>query len=132
MIAAAISVPLNAWCLASPPPGRLPGTSFAASRFDDAGRSAVLSVAGRVELMCCCCSARKAGLGPWLRAHDIKIIFAVPGIVRRPCLSPFLHRTGGWLLMQAQNGDEQAATIVLTPWLANVLARHAALTSSGA
>jgi len=28
----------------------------------------------------CCCSARRL-VRPWLQAHDIKLIFAVPGIV---------------------------------------------------
>ena len=32
-------------------------------------------------LISCCCSARKGWFGPWLAAHDIKIIFATPGIV---------------------------------------------------
>ena len=48
---------------------------------DHADRPAVLGVAGhlRPDLRA---AVRRAGLfGPWLQAHDIKIIFALPGIV---------------------------------------------------
>ena len=53
-------------------------------------------------------------LGPWLEAHDIKIMFAVPGIVLAtifvtfPCVARELIP-----LMQAQGSEEEEAAIVL-------------------
>ncbi len=57
--------------------------------------------------------------GPWLAAHDIKIIFAVPGIVLATMFVtfPFIARELV-PLMQAQGSDEEQAAIVLgaTGW----------------
>ncbi|HEY0202247.1 MAG TPA: sulfate ABC transporter permease subunit CysW, partial [Burkholderiaceae bacterium] len=58
-------------------------------------------------------------LGPWLSEHDIKIIFAVPGIVLATVFVtfPFIARELV-PLMQAQGTDEEQAAIVLgaTGW----------------
>ena len=58
-------------------------------------------------------------LGPWLAAHDIKIIFAVPGIVLATVFVTFPFIARELIpLMQAQGNDEEQAAIVLgaTGW----------------
>jgi sulfate transport system permease protein len=58
-------------------------------------------------------------LGPWLAAHDIKIIFAVPGIVLATVFVTFPFIARELIpLMQAQGTDEEQAAIVLgaTGW----------------
>ncbi|MFT4191744.1 MAG: sulfate ABC transporter permease subunit CysW [Comamonas sp.] len=58
-------------------------------------------------------------LGPWLQAHDLKIIFAVPGIIIATAFVtlPLIAREL-IPLMQAQGNDEEQAAIVLgaTGW----------------
>ena len=55
-------------------------------------------------------------LGPWLAAHDIKIIFAVPGIVLATVFVTFPFIARELIpLMQAQGNDEEQAAIVLGP-----------------
>ena len=57
--------------------------------------------------------------GPWLMAHDIKIIFAVPGIVLATMFVTFPFIARELIpLMQAQGNDEEQAAIVLgaTGW----------------
>ena len=57
--------------------------------------------------------------GPWLLAHDIKIIFAVPGIVLATIFVTFPFIARELIpLMQAQGTDEEQAAIVLgaTGW----------------
>jgi sulfate transport system permease protein len=57
--------------------------------------------------------------GPWLQAHDIKIIFAVPGIVLATIFVTFPFIARELIpLMQAQGTDEEQAAIVLgaTGW----------------
>ena len=59
--------------------------------------------------------------GPWLQAHDIKIIFAVPGIVLATVFVTFPFIARELIpLMQAQGNDEEQAAIVLgaTGWQA--------------
>lgn len=52
--------------------------------------------------------------GPWLAAHDIKIIFAVPGIVLATIFVTFPFIARELIpLMQAQGHDEEQAAIVL-------------------
>ena len=52
--------------------------------------------------------------GPWLAAHDIKIIFAVPGIVLATVFVTFPFIARELIpLMQAQGNDEEQAAIVL-------------------
>jgi len=53
-------------------------------------------------------------LGPWLQAHDIKIIFAVPGIVLATIFVTFPFVARELIpLMQAQGTDEEEAARVL-------------------
>lgn len=52
--------------------------------------------------------------GPWLRAHDIKIIFAVPGIVLATIFVTFPFVARELIpLMQAQGTDEEEAALML-------------------
>lgn len=53
-------------------------------------------------------------LGPWLQEHDIKLIFAVPGIVLATIFVTFPFVAREIIpLMQAQGKDEEEAAIVL-------------------
>lgn len=53
-------------------------------------------------------------LGPWLQAHDIRVIFAVPGIVLATVFVTFPFIARELIpLMQAQGSDEEQAAIVL-------------------
>ena len=53
-------------------------------------------------------------LGPWLQAHDIKIIFAVPGIVLATIFVTFPFIARELIpLMQAQGSEEEQAAMVL-------------------
>ena len=53
-------------------------------------------------------------LGPWLAAHDTKIIFAVPGIILATVFVTFPFIARELIpLMQAQGNDEEQAAIVL-------------------
>ncbi len=53
-------------------------------------------------------------LGPWLKAHDIKIIFAVPGIVLATIFVTFPFVARELIpLMQAQGADEEEAALTL-------------------
>ena len=56
----------------------------------------------------------QGALGPWLQAHDIKIIFALPGIVLTTIFvtSPFVAREL-LPLMQAQGSAEEEAALTL-------------------
>ncbi|MDR7378177.1 sulfate transport system permease protein [Rhodoferax ferrireducens] len=57
--------------------------------------------------------------GPWLQAHDLKIIFGVPGIVLATIFVTFPFIARELIpLMQAQGNDEEQAAIVLgaTGW----------------
>jgi sulfate/thiosulfate transport system permease protein len=58
-------------------------------------------------------------LGPWLQAHDIKIIFALPGMVLATVFVTFPFVARELIpLMQSQGNDEEQAAIVLgaTGW----------------
>jgi sulfate transport system permease protein len=53
-------------------------------------------------------------LGPWLQAHDIKLIFAVPGIVLATIFVTFPFVARELIpLMQAKGNEEEEAAIVL-------------------
>ena len=73
-------------------------------------------------------------LGPWLAAHDIKIIFAVPGIVLATIFVtfPFVARELIPLIQAQGNEEEEAALTSGRQRLADVLPRDACPTSSGA
>jgi sulfate transport system permease protein len=53
-------------------------------------------------------------IGPWLQAHDVKIIFALPGIVLATVFVTFPFVARELIpLMQAQGSEEEEAAIVL-------------------
>jgi sulfate transport system permease protein len=53
-------------------------------------------------------------MGPWLQAHDIKILFAVPGIVLATIFVTFPFVARELIpLMQAQGSEEEEAALVL-------------------
>lgn len=61
-----------------------------------------------------CCSALKVGCVSWLSAHDIQIIFAVPGIVLATIFVTFPFVARELIpLMEAQGKEEEEAAIVL-------------------
>lgn len=114
LIAAGISVPLNlvfgvaaAWTIA---------------RFDFWGRNALLTlidlpfsvspvISGLIYVLM---FGLQGWLGPWLRDHDIKIIFAVPGIVLATIFVTFPFVARELIpLMEAQGREEEEAAIVL-------------------
>ncbi|TAN28675.1 MAG: sulfate ABC transporter permease subunit CysW [Castellaniella sp.] len=114
LTAAGIAVPLNAAfgiCAA-----------WAIARFDFRGKSLLVTlidlpfsvspvIAGLVYVLL---FGMQGWLGPWLQAHDIKILFAVPGIVLATLFVtvPFVAREL-IPLMQSQGSEEEEAAIVL-------------------
>ena len=120
LLSAAIAVPLNmifgiaaAWAIA---------------RFEFYGKSVLITlidlpfavspvIAGLIYVLL---FGAQGWLGPWLAAHDTKIIFAVPGIVLATVFVtvPFIAREL-IPLMQAQGADEEEAALVLgaSGWL---------------
>ncbi len=52
--------------------------------------------------------------GPWLKAHDLKVIFAVPGIVLATVFVTFPFVARELIpLMEAQGTEEEEAAVVL-------------------
>jgi sulfate transport system permease protein len=119
LLTAAVAVPLNlvfgvaaAWAIA---------------KFDFAGKSFLTTlvdlpfsvspvVAGLIYVLV---FGAQGWFGPWLAAHDIKIIFAVPGIILATVFVTFPFVARELIpLMQAQGSDEEQAAIVLgaTGW----------------
>jgi sulfate transport system permease protein len=113
-IAAGIAVPLNlvfgvaaAWTIA---------------KFDFPGKSILLSlidlpfsvspvIAGLIYVLL---FGSQGWFGPWLMEHDIKILFAVPGIVLATIFVTFPFVARELIpLMQAQGSEEEEAAIVL-------------------
>ena len=119
LITALIAVPLNlvfgvaaAWCIAK--------YEFKAKAFlttlVDLPFSVSPVVAGLVYVLM---FGAQGWFGPWLQEHDIKIIFAVPGIVLATVFVTFPFIARELIpLMQAQGNDEEQAAIVLgaTGW----------------
>jgi sulfate transport system permease protein len=114
LIAAGISVPLNlvfgvaaAWCIA---------------KFDFRGKSILLTlidlpfsvspvIAGLIYVLL---FGSQGWFGPWLMDHDIKILFAVPGIVLATVFITFPFVARELIpLMQAQGSEEEEAALVL-------------------
>ncbi|HKY02044.1 MAG TPA: sulfate ABC transporter permease subunit CysW [Burkholderiales bacterium] len=114
LIAAIIAVPLNlvfgvaaAWCIA---------------KFDFRGKSVLTTlidlpfsvspvVAGLIYVLI---FGAQGWFGPWLFDHDVKIIFAVPGIVLATVFITFPFVARELIpLMQAQGSDEEEAARVL-------------------
>ena len=119
LIAAAIAVPLNlvfgvaaAWVIAK---YEFRGKSVLTTLVD-LPFSVSPVVAGLIYVLI---FGAQGWFGPWLMAHDIKIIFAVPGIVLATVFVTFPFIARELIpLMQAQGNDEEQAAIVLgaTGW----------------
>ncbi|WP_243372575.1 sulfate ABC transporter permease subunit CysW [Geotalea sp. SG265] len=114
LITAAISVPLNlifgvvsAWSIAK---FDFPGRSFLITLIDlPFSVSPVISGLIYVLLF-----GLQGWLGPWLQAHDIKIIFAVPGIILATIFVTFPFVARELIpLMESQGKDEEEAARVL-------------------
>ena len=119
LITAAIAVPLNlvfgvsaAWAIAK---YEFWGKSFLTTLID-LPFSVSPVVAGLIYVLI---FGAQGWFGPWLQAHDIKIIFAVPGIVLATVFVTFPFIARELIpLMQAQGNDDEHAAIVLgaTGW----------------
>jgi sulfate transport system permease protein len=119
LITAAVAVPLNlifgvaaAWAIAK---YEFRGKSFLTTLID-LPFSVSPVVAGLIYVLV---FGAQGWLGPWLMEHDIKIVFAVPGIILATMFVtlPFIAREL-IPLMQAQGNEEEQAAIVLgaTGW----------------
>ncbi|WP_371857291.1 sulfate ABC transporter permease subunit CysW [Duganella callida] len=114
LITAAIAVPLNlvfgvaaSWCIA---------------KFEFRGKSILLTlidlpfsvspvISGLIYVLL---FGAQGWFGPWLQEHDIKILFAVPGIVLATVFVTFPFVARELIpLMQAQGSEEEEAAIVL-------------------
>ena len=114
LLIAAIAVPINlvfgvaaAWCISK---FRFPGRNLLVTLIDlPFAVSPVISGMIFVLLF-----GAHGWLGPWLAEHDIRIIFAVPGIVLATTFvtAPFIAREL-IPLMQEQGTEEEEAAIVL-------------------
>jgi sulfate transport system permease protein len=119
LITAAIAVPLNlvfgvaaAWCIAK---YEFRGKAFLTTLVD-LPFSVSPVVAGLVYVLM---FGAHGWMGPWLQANDIKIIFAIPGIVLATVFVTFPFIARELIpLMQAQGTEEEQAAIVLgaTGW----------------
>jgi sulfate transport system permease protein len=119
LITAAIAVPLNlvfgvaaAWAIAK---YEFRGKAFLTTLVD-LPFSVSPVVAGLIYVLV---FGAQGWFGPWLMAHDIKIIFAVPGIILATMFVTFPFIARELIpLMQAQGTDEEQAAIVLgaTGW----------------
>ncbi|WP_380785698.1 sulfate ABC transporter permease subunit CysW [Sphingomonas sp. R86521] len=111
LLVAAISVPLN--CVFGVV------ASWAITKFDFRGKSLLISlidlpfsvspvVSGLIFVLL---FGAQGWFGPWLMAHDLKIIFAVPGIVLATVFVtfPFVARELIPLMMEQGRDDEEAA-----------------------
>lgn len=119
LITAAICVPLNlifgvaaAWAIAK---YEFKGKAFLTTLID-LPFSVSPVVAGLIYVLV---FGAQGWFGPWLAAHDIKIVFAVPGIVLATVFVTFPFIARELIpLMQAQGSEEEQAAIVLgaTGW----------------
>jgi len=114
LIAAAISVPLNlvfgvsaAWAIAK---FDFPGKHLLIT-FIDLPFSVSPVVAGLIYVLI---FGAQGWIGPWLSEHDIRVIFAVPGIVLATVFVTFPFVARELIpLMQAQGKDEEEAAVTL-------------------
>jgi sulfate transport system permease protein len=119
LLTAAIAVPLNlvfgvaaAWAIAK---YEFKGKAFLTTLVD-LPFSVSPVVAGLIYVLM---FGAHGWFGPWLQAHDVKIIFAVPGIVLATIFVTFPFIARELIpLMQAQGSEEEQAAIVLgaTGW----------------
>ncbi|MBF0392230.1 MAG: sulfate ABC transporter permease subunit CysW [Alphaproteobacteria bacterium] len=114
LIVAAIAVPLNvAFGLCA---------SWAVAKYDFPGKSLLVSlidlpfsvspvISGLVWVLL---FGAQGLLGPWLQAHDLKVVFAIPGIVLATVFVTFPFVARELIpLMEEQGRDEEEAAIVL-------------------
>ena len=114
LLTAAVAVPANLlFGLAA---------AWAIARFDFPGRSLLLTlidlpfaispvISGVVFILL---FGRQGLLGPWLLAHDLKVVFAVPGIVLATVFVTFPFVARELIpVMQAAGRDEEEAALVL-------------------
>jgi sulfate transport system permease protein len=114
LITAGIAVPLNlvfgiaaAWAIAK---YEFRGKAFLTTLVD-LPFSVSPVVAGLIYVLM---FGAQGWFGPWLMAHDVKIIFAVPGIVLATVFVTFPFIARELIpLMQAQGNEEEQAAIVL-------------------
>ena len=114
LVTATIAVPLNlvfgvaaAWCIAK---YEFRGKAFLTTLVD-LPFSVSPVVAGLIYVLM---FGAQGWFGPWLAEHDIKIIFAIPGIVLATLFVTFPFIARELIpLMQAQGNDEEQAAIVL-------------------
>jgi sulfate transport system permease protein len=114
LLTAAIAVPLNlvfgvaaAWCIAK---YEFRGKAFLTTLVD-LPFSVSPVVSGLIYVLV---FGAQGWLGPWLSEHNVKIIFAVPGIVLATVFVTFPFIARELIpLMQAQGNDEEQAAIVL-------------------
>lgn len=114
LLTAAIAVPINllfglaaAWAIAK---FRFPGKNLLITLID-LPFSVSPVIAGMIFVLL---FGARGFFGPWLAAHDVKIIFAVPGIVLATMFvtSPMVAREL-IPLMQSQGNDEEEAALTL-------------------
>ena len=114
LIAAAISVPLNlvfgvaaAWCIAK---FEFRGKSLLLTLIDlPFSVSPVIAGLNNVQVF-----GLQGWFGEWLRDHDLKVIFAVPGIVLATVFITFPFVARELIpLMQAQGREQEEAAVVL-------------------
>ncbi|RIX46270.1 MAG: sulfate ABC transporter permease subunit CysW [Rhodocyclales bacterium GT-UBC] len=114
LLVAAVSVPLNivfgvaaAWCIAK---FDFPGKTFLITLID-LPFSVSPVVAGLIYVLV---FGRTGWIGPWFIEHDMKIVFAVPGIILATIFVTFPFVARELIpLMQAQGRDEEEAATVL-------------------
>ena len=114
LVTAAIAVPLNllfgiaaAWAIAK---FEFRGKAFLTTLVDLPFTVSPV-VAGLIYVLM---FGAQGWFGPWLAAHDIKIVFAVPGIVLATIFVTFPFIARELIpLMQAQGNEEEQAAIVL-------------------
>ncbi|MDD2846419.1 MAG: sulfate ABC transporter permease subunit CysW [Rhodoferax sp.] len=119
LLTAAVAVPLNlvfgvaaAWAVAK---YEFKGKAFLTTLID-LPFSVSPVVAGLIYVLM---FGAQGWIGPWLAEHDIKIVFAVPGIILATVFVTFPFIARELIpLMQAQGTDEEQAAIVLgaTGW----------------
>ncbi|MFP5392246.1 MAG: sulfate ABC transporter permease subunit CysW [Gammaproteobacteria bacterium] len=114
LIAAGIAVPLNLLFGLS--------ASWAIAKFEFRGKSVLLTlidlpfsvspvISGLIYVLL---FGAQGWFGPWLAEHDIKILFAVPGIVLATVFITFPFVARELIpLMQAQGSEEEEAALVL-------------------